>query len=63
MKPGDLCRWNYPEKFPASFGGAEIFLITRVEDDRADFLMNGQLVKLWSYDWICRHSEVISETG
>ena len=66
MKPGDLCRWTHPaELMPVSFGGAEIFVITRVEGDRdrADFLINGRLVKSWSYNWVCRHSEVISETG
>ena len=66
MKSGDLCRWTHPaELLPTSFGGAEIFVITRVEGDRdrADFLINGRLVKSWNYNWVCRHSEVISETG
>ena len=66
MKPGDLVFMQYnAELMPISFGGAEIFVITRVEGDRdrADFLINGRLMKSWSYNWVCRHSEVISETG
>ena len=70
MKRGELRRWNFPEEMPAYFGGAEIFMITRViddecdfllEDDRCDFLINGQLVKSWSRNWICKHSKVIDE--
>lgn len=61
MKPGDLFRWNYPEEMPASCGGAEIFMITRVEGDSVDFLINGRLVKSWTHNWVRTHSKAIDE--
>lgn len=62
MKPGDLRRWNYPEEMPASFNGAEIFMVLEVRDGRTDFLIDGKSVRLWSTNWIYKHSEPLNET-
>ena len=61
MKPGDLRRWNYPEGMPAIFNGAEIFMVIEVRDGRTDFLIDKNVVRLWSTNWICKHSVPLNE--
>ena len=65
MKPGDLCRWRFPEHMPTMFNGAEIFMVTdvRERDDMIEFLVGGKHVRSWSLDWVYKHSEPLNETG
>lgn len=65
MKPGELRRWRFPEHMPTMFNGTEIFMVIDAREihDMIEFLINGNLVRSWSYDWVHKHSEPLNEIG
>ena len=65
MSPGDLRRWRFPGEMPTMFNGAAIFMVTdvRERDDMIEFLINGNLVRSWSRNWVHKHSEPLNATG
>ena len=50
---------------PTMFNGAAIFMVTdvRERDDTIEFLINGNLVRAWSRNWVYKHSEPLNATG